>query len=223
MPLLSLPNIWRRLWLKDPAYKFLFDPPPENEVVSIDCETTGLDRRRDDIITIAAVKIRGARILTSERFEVVVKPSVKIHPDAIKIHKLRERDVAEGQAMAEALPKLLKFIGSRPLVGYYLEFDCAMINRAMRRHLRIGLPNPRIEVSGMFYDRKYGDAPAGTHVDLAFQTILRDLKLPTLAQHDAYADALMTAMIYVALRDYEARNIRIPRLVYNDVTPFSAG
>ena len=64
----------------------------------------------------------------------------------------------------------------------------------------------------MYYDRKYGDAPAGTHVDMGFQAILRDLKLPTLAQHDAYADALMTAMIYLALSDYQARRIRIPRV-----------
>src|SRR5664279_4984971 len=118
-----------RARLKDPAYDFLFEPGPEDEAVSIDCETTGLDPRKDEIVAVAAVKIRGARILCSERFEAKVRPLVKMNPEAIKVHGLRERDVATGRAMAEILPALLRFVGGRPLIGYYLEFDVAMLNR----------------------------------------------------------------------------------------------
>jgi DNA polymerase-3 subunit epsilon len=35
--------------------------------------------------------------------------------------------------------------------------------------------------------------------------------LPILDQHDAFSDALMTAMMFVALRDLKDRNIRILR------------
>ena len=204
--------------LKDPAYKFLFEPGPEGEAVAIDCETTGLDPRKDEIVTVAAVKIRGNRILTSERFEATLRPSVKMNPEAIKIHRLRERDVAMGRAMADVLPPLLHFIGGRPLVGYYLEFDLAMLDRYMRRWLGIELPNPAIEVSKLYYERKYSDAPPGTHIDLGFEAILRDLGLPLLGQHDAYADALMTAMIYLALRDRKARGVRIARNTHRGST-----
>ena len=197
--------------LKDPAYKFLFEPGLEREAVAIDCETTGLDLHKDDIVTVAAIKIRGNRILTSERFEATLRPSVEMNPEAIKVHRLRERDVAMGHALADVLPPLLRFIGGRPLVGYYLEFDVAMIDRYLRHWLGIELPNPTIEVSKLYYERKYADAPPGTHIDLGFAAILRDLGLPMLDQHDAYADALMTAMIYLALRDRKARGVRISR------------
>jgi DNA polymerase-3 subunit epsilon len=86
-----------------------------------------------------------------------------------------------------------------------------MIDRYLRRWLRIELPNARLEVSGLYYERKYSDAPPGTHVDLTFQAILADLKLPSLDQHDAYADALMTAMIYLGLKDLKARGRKIAR------------
>ena len=214
---------YHRARLKDTSYKFLFEPGPEDEAAAIDCETTGLDPRKDDLVTIAAIKIRGNRILTSERFEATLRPSVKINPEAIKIHRLRERDVAMGRALADVLPPLLCFIGGRPLVGYYLEFDLAMIDRHLRRWLGIELPNPTIEVSRLYYERKYGDAPPGTPIDLGFAAILRDLDLPVLDQHDAYADALMTAMIYLALRDRKARGVRIPRPPYSGVAPFTAG
>ncbi|WP_336491898.1 exonuclease domain-containing protein [Methylobacterium nigriterrae] len=58
-----------RARLADPRYAFLFDDAPPDEVVAVDCETTGLDPRKNEIITIAATRIRGERILTSERFE----------------------------------------------------------------------------------------------------------------------------------------------------------
>ena len=48
-----------------------------------------------------------------------------------------------------------------------------MIDKHVRRLLGIELPNPRIEVSELYYERKYGDAPPGTQVDLSFAAILR--------------------------------------------------
>ena len=134
-----------------------------------------------------------------------MRPLVKMNPEAIKVHGLRERDVATGRAMAEILPALLRFVGGRPLIGYYLEFDVAMLNRYVRRWLAIELPNPAIEVSELYYERRYSHAPPGAQVNLSFAAILADLGLPMLDQHDAYADALMTAMIYVTLRDLKAR------------------
>jgi DNA polymerase III subunit epsilon len=212
-----------RYLLRDPAFRFLFDQPPPDEAVAIDCETTGLDPSRDDIVTVAAVPIRGSRILASRRFEAMVKPGARMKAEAIKVHRLREGDVAQGRTMEEVLPELLRFIGPRPLVGYYLEFDVAMINKHARRLLGIELPNRRIEVSGLYYERKYGDAPPGAQIDLRFAAILADLGLPTLDQHDAFSDALMTAMMYVALADLKARNIRIPRQRARPIAHFGGG
>jgi DNA polymerase III subunit epsilon len=209
-----------RYLLRDPAFRFVFDDPPPGEAVALDCETTGLDPRRDDIVTVAAIPIKGSRILASARYEAMVKPRAGLKAEAIKVHRLREGDLAGGRAMEDVLPELLRFIGSRPLVGYYLELDLAMINKHARRLIGIALPNRRIEVSGLYYQRKYDDAPPGVQVDLSFAAILADLGLPILGQHDAFSDALMTAMMYVALTDLKARNIRIPRQRMKPVTHF---
>jgi DNA polymerase-3 subunit epsilon len=210
-----LPRAIRRLLhrasLNDQSYRFLFQPGPQDEAVAFDCETTGLDVRRDDIISIAAIRIRGNRILISDRFEAMVRPRARMNVDAMKVHRLREMDVAAAAAIEDVLPDFLRFIGGRPLVGYYIDFDIRMVNKYLPALLGIELPNSRIEVSSLYYERKYGDAPGGTTIDLSFAAILRDLDLPLLDQHDAFNDALMTAMMYLRLRDLLQRDIRIAR------------
>lgn len=204
-------RLFWRASLGDHAYRFLFDPPPPDEVVSLDCETTGLDPRSDDIVAVAAVRIRGNRILTSERFEAIVHAESMPGAASIKVHRLRRRDVAEGRPIHRIVPDLLRFIGARPIVGYYIDFDMRLLDRYVLRLIETKLPNPRVEVSSLYYERKYGDAPPGTAIDLRFATILADLGIPPLEQHDAFNDALMAAMMYVALRDLQRRGVRIRR------------
>jgi DNA polymerase-3 subunit epsilon len=207
----SVKRLFHQASIGDQSFRFMFRAGPPGEVVAFDCETTGLDVRHDDIITIAAIRIRDNRILTSERFEAVVRPEARMRADAIKVHRLRAMDVAAGERIQRIIPQFLHFVGGRPLVGYYVDFDVRMIDKYLLGLIGIELPNRLIEVSRLYYERKYGDAPPGTVVDLSFAAIARDLGLPLLDQHDACNDALMTAMMYLQLRDLRQRGVRIAR------------
>ena len=196
---------WQQHHLSDPAYAFVLEPPPPNEWVSLDCETTGLNRRSDEIISVGAVRIVGDRIMTSERLELLIRPEKGVSADSVRIHRLRERDLEGGLPKDEAMRRLMRFIGSRPLVGYYLEFDVAMLNRAIWPLLGMGLPQPKIEVSAMYYDYKFKQLPpyqqqATTEIDLRFATLMQDLALPEREAHDALNDAVMAAMAFIKLR-----------------------
>lgn len=201
----ALKREWLLYHLGDPSYRFMFDPPPENEWVSLDCETTGLNVGKDEIISIGAVRIVGNRVMTSERLELLVRPERGVSAESVKIHRLRERDVAQGLPIDEAMKRLMHFIGSRPLVGYYLEFDVAMLHKAIWPMLGQGLPQPRIEVSALYYDYKFKQLPAyqqqnNADIDLRFSTLMKDLNLPVREAHDALNDAVMAALAFIKLR-----------------------
>ena len=100
----------------------------------------------------------------------MVKPDSAIRPASIKVHQLREIDVAGSRPMAEVLPDLLHFIGSRPLVGYWIDFDVRMLDKYLLAMINTRLPNRRIDVSKLYYDRKFGSAPPGTPIDLRYAT-----------------------------------------------------
>lgn len=186
--------------LTDERFAFLFDEPHEDEYVVYDCETTGLDPKIDDIISIGAVKIKGNKILTNEAIHIYIQQKKDISHKSITIHQIRNCDLQGAIPLQEAIEKFLYYIGSRTLVGYYLEFDVAMINKYIKPMFGITLPNKKEEVSALYYDKKIARIPQG-NIDLRFDTILKDLALPSLQVHDALNDAVMMAMMYVKLKN----------------------
>ncbi len=188
--------------LSDERFRFLFEEAPLDEVVVFDTETTGLNPKKDEILSIGAVKVRGNKILMSEKFELFVKPRFEVNETSIKIHQIRNIDVQNALEPREAIEQFLHFIGARPLVGYYLEFDVAMINKYLKAWLNIYLPNPQIELSGLYHDKKIKRIPDGV-IDLRFDVMMKELGLPIFGKHDALNDAMMSAMMYVKLRNVE--------------------
>ena len=70
--------------------------------------------------------------------------------------------------------------------------------------LGVRLPQPKIEVSTMYYDLKNRQLPAhsrGGIIDLRFATIMRELALPLGEAHDALNDAVMAGLAFLKLRN----------------------
>lgn len=184
--------------LKDSRFEFLFEGNSD-EIVVFDTETTGLNPKVDDIVSIGAVKIKDNKILLDSTFEVYIKQKQAINSESIKVHQIRNCDLCEALDLKDAIDKFLYYIGNAKLVGYYLEFDVAMINKYIKKMYGIKLPNEQEEISAMYYDKKIKSIPQG-NIDLRFDTITKNLDLPILKAHDAINDAIMTAIIYLKLK-----------------------
>lgn len=204
----QLRHAWQRRQLRDPAYAYLWDAPPPDEWVSIDCETTGLDKQHDQIISIGAVRIHGRVVLTSKRLEIMLKPDMDAEPMQarnVRIHRLRSSDLAlHGVAALDAARQVLDFVGASPLVGYFLEFDIAMLNRLVKPLLGVGLPQKQIDIASLYHDIKHRKNP-GAHIDLRLEALMQDLELPQLHAHNACNDATMAALVFVKLQTMSAR------------------
>ena len=191
---------WQKSRLKDKKYESLFGEPPKNEYVCLDCETTGLSPRKDEILSIGAVIIKDNKVLMRKTLNIFVKPSKKVTAESIKIHHIRPIDLENAVTPKKAILELLEFIGNRPIVGYYIKFDIAMISKYTKKYIGIKLPNESIEVSSMYFKTKKRSSDY-EFVDLKFDTIMQELDIPELGKHDALNDAIMTSMIFLKLKE----------------------
>lgn len=199
---------WRLRQLKDPAYAFLFEPAPADEWVSLACATSGHDLARDQILSVCALRVSGRQVLASERLELLLKPTRPVPPEALRTHRLREQELAQGLEAKEAMQRLLRFIGSRPLLGYYLEFDLALLEQLIRPLIGVGLPQPAVEVSALYHEWQFRQLPpyqqqGDAAIDLRYASMLEQLGLPVREAPDPLDRAVLTALAFIKLRQLQ--------------------
>lgn len=188
-------DAWRQ---RQGPYAPLFARYRGAELVAIDLETTGLDPASAKILSLAAVPLSGQRVETSRALALRVRDPVAIGIDSMRHHRLRNQDLAGGVTLDEALERFLAFIGNRPLLGYCVAFDFAVLDRELERRHGFRLPNRRIELSSEFEHHARRRAPEHEPA-LSFEAIAKALGVPQLGRHDAYGDAVTAALCYLRL------------------------
>jgi ATP-dependent DNA helicase DinG len=93
----------------------------EDELAFIDLETTGFDRRRDEIIEVGVVLTKGPEII--DRFSTFVRPSCPVPAETTQLTGITQEDVATAPVIEGVIATLADFIGTRDLVAHNACFD----------------------------------------------------------------------------------------------------
>jgi DNA polymerase-3 subunit epsilon len=174
-------------------------PAEDAPLVALDAETTGLDPESATLLSLGAVPIDGRRVLLSDRFEAMIQREGPTHEGSVRIHRLRAIDLATGLQPSEALERFREWLGDRSILGYCVEFDRGVLNRALREDGHRGLDVPAYDLRQLYrLKRKDHVEDPGHGIDL--DGILADAGIPPLARHTALGDAVATALAYLALR-----------------------
>lgn len=186
----------------------LEEPVDEALFVSIDVETSGLDPKRNDILSIGAVAIRGGEVRLDTSLHSYVKPERGFDEESPPVHGIVRGDLLKEPSFREVAPHLMKVLNEAILVGYNISFDASFLNEALRR---CGLPrlrNPLLDVLPLAYGvlaRLRMD-----HVLLRMDYLVLSgqmglgalanlLSVPVINRHTAMGDALTTALIFLKL------------------------
>lgn len=98
------------------------------KIVVFDVETTGLDRERDQIIELGAVKIDNGNII--ERFSTFVKPTKHIPYDVTKLTGITEEMVADAPPIEFVIRDFYNFSKDCVLCGHnIIDFDIHFVRR----------------------------------------------------------------------------------------------
>lgn len=105
-----------------------------NEYVVMDLEMTGLSAKTDQIIEIAAIKIKDQRIV--DTYACVVNSHCKVPERIVELTGITDTMVQEGIERETAVAGLLDFIDGQVLVGQNLNFDYGFLKQWAVNHKR---------------------------------------------------------------------------------------
>lgn len=183
------------------------DHAPADQVrfVVLDTETTGLDLRRDRIITIGAVAVTRAQIELSDVFEALLR--IEYNQSSVTVHGITRDEARAGMDEPQALLDFLDYLGDGVIVGHHIGFDIDMLNAACERHFGITLRNRCIDTMDLTLRLQElapleGEQPVQGHsldaLCVRFGVLPRD-------RHTAAGDAFMTALVFLKLLSWSRR------------------
>jgi DNA polymerase III epsilon subunit family exonuclease len=103
------------------------------DFVVVDVETTGTDPKMADLVEVAAVKVKGGRIV--DRWSTFVNPGRPIVGN--QMHGITDADVKGAPSPAEAARTALDFVGNAYFVGHSVGFDIGFLEEALGDGTRI--------------------------------------------------------------------------------------
>lgn len=183
-------------------WQHLASPYQGDEVVVLDCETSIFDKRYGELLSIAAVRVKGHQVYLKDALNMTVSSAAKTDPVAVRIHHLRHEDRRDGVSAAKAIEALLDFIGNRPICGFYIAYDRAILNRYIRQFYNFELPNRFLDVGDIYIDQTH-PLLFGVEHHITFEKLATELDVPIIERHTALGDVISTALMYIKLNEFK--------------------
>ena len=160
--------------------------------IVLDTETTGLDYTKEKMVEFAAVRLENGKI--KDEFQTLINPEQHIRKSSIAIHGITPEMVEDAPTEAEAMPKILEFIGDYPIVAHNAIFDYSFLNEASLRTTGNELQNPRIDSQQMFKEI-YPEMESH-----GLEALTNKFNVELNNHHRAMADTMGLALAYPKLK-----------------------
>ena len=154
----------------------------------VDCETSGLDPRTDRLLSVAAVEVRGGRVMPSRSFAAVVRQHAPSRPENIVLHGIGGEAQLAGREAGEVLAELAAFVGEAIPVAFHAPFDEAVLAKAgmKAKHPWLDLAKA---LPALYPERRAKQ----------LDDWLAEFGIACPARHEALADAFATAQLLLPL------------------------
>ena len=155
----------------------------EQQFVSVDLETTGLNAYADTIIELGAVKFRGGAV--QERYQTFVNPRRPIPTFIQQLTSITPNQLERAPAFSQVAAQFADFVGDLPIIGHNIAFDLGFLDAH-----GLALPNRNYNT----WDLASIFLPTAPEYNLS--ALAKQLGLEHSHAHRASADAEVTALVF---------------------------
>ncbi|MBK1694989.1 DNA polymerase III subunit epsilon [Chromatium weissei] len=181
------------------------------DYVAVDLETTGLDSRRDLILSVGYVTLRGMSIDLSTARHRVVRIDRSIPESSAIIHQITDDQTARGSELSAVLSEFLAELAGKVLIAHHASIEQRFLSTACRQLWNCGLPLRIVDTQALAlrtFERRQIPFKVS---DLRLHSLGHRYNLPRYAAHNALSDALAAAELFLAQAAHRAdgRGLRL--------------
>ena len=103
-----------------------------SEFISIDLETTGLNKDKDEIIEVSAIKFINGQV--DSDFTTLINPKIEIPKQITALTRISNKMVSNAPFIEDILDDLILFIDGSIVIAHNIEFDLGFINKIVKSH-----------------------------------------------------------------------------------------
>jgi DNA polymerase-3 subunit epsilon len=174
-------------------------PWRETRFSVVDLETTGLDPSVDEIISFATVTIAGGHVHPGDARYELVRPRRMPDGQTIRIHGLREAELAGAPPLSDLLDGLLEALTGTAIVAHVAAVERGFLGAALAQQ-GLEARNPVVDTAELDRElRRLRREPPAEREPIGLSAMARKLGLPVHRPHHADGDALTTAQAFIAL------------------------
>lgn len=201
---------------------YLATPPPDPDtdirdlpILAVDMETTGLDPKRDRLLSVGFVALNGLEIDLSTAGHLVIRQEVGQSSAGVgqsaTVHGLTDDALAAGVPLREAVEQLLTALTGRAMLVHFADIETGFLNAACEQLYGVGATTTCIDTIELHRRLLTGGGdnvlPVGA---LRLAAAREALGLPRYGAHEALTDALACAELYLAQVARMAGDARMP-------------
>jgi DNA polymerase III subunit epsilon len=168
-------------------------PLGEVRWVILDTETSGLDARRDRVLSVGACAIEAGSVRLAGSFEALLRQEQPTDVHNVLVHGIGYQAQTSGAPAGEALATFLQFAQADVAVGYHTLFDLVVLNRAIRKQLGVRYQPWYVDLALLLPAVTGREDAHGWELD----QWLEHYGIEVYARHQALADAFATAQLFL--------------------------
>ncbi|GAB4346597.1 MAG: 3'-5' exonuclease [Gammaproteobacteria bacterium] len=174
------------------------------DYLAIDFETTGLDPRREEILSVGYVAIRNQSIQLGESCHALIRPQRDIPEASAVVHGILDDRAQTAESITTVLPQVLRALAGKVLVAHHAAIEYEFLNEVCKRLYGYPFVGPvvdTLELEARLYRSRDQVIKPG---ELRLATARGRYGLPRYPAHNALTDAIACGELFLAQAAYRA-------------------
>jgi len=168
------------------------------EILSVDFETTGLDAKKDKLLSVGFILLKGQQMSLKTCYHQIIKTQAQLEESNVIIHHITDSQKDRGKALKIVVDGLLTALAGKVMLVHFARIEKQFLTQACYELYGMAPVFPMIDTLVLAKRRLDKRDVAYDPSQLRLTNLRHQLKLPEHHAHNALNDAIATAELFMA-------------------------